>query len=301
MKAKLEEGGGSMSKKTTLLRYTLPGMGNRAVQVITVLLAIGVGIGAAAGVRAVRNGGSLTAQASPSPSTSTAVASPSPLPSPSPSPSPTPSESPSPSPSPSASPAATPAAPATAGPAPYPAQIGAGYTKHYGGQGTLAILASSTNSGTSICSGVNTTDQEIPPGYISSYFVSVTFSDGNILAAGYAREGTTSQDFGSFQAGQNGTSVGAKSTTATPPGSHTYCVNHTGSGWQMTSDGTVLYSSTAESAASTAGGTLRFESTIQQTDPGQPVSPLDFTVPGFHDIAIDGKPPTQLHGGSVTS
>jgi hypothetical protein len=275
-------------------------MGNRAVQVITVLLAVVVGIGGAAGVRAIRNGGSLTAQATPSPTPSTfELPSPSPFLSPSPEASPSPIESPSPSPEASPAPAPTPTQGGAPGPAPYPAEIKAGYTKQYSGQGSLAVLASSTNSGTTICAGIATTDQEIPSGYIASYFVSVSFADGNILGAGYAREGTTSQDFGSFQQGQTGTPVGAKSPTATPAGTHTYCIRRAAGGWEMTSDGNVVYSTNAEAATSTSGATLRFSSKIARVDANAAVATLSFTVPGFSDLSIDGKPPTQLRGGST--
>lgn len=258
---------------------------------MTLLFAVVLGVGGAYGVRAVRNASNQQATSNPTPT----AESPSPVyPSPSPveiSPSPVPSESPSPTQAPAPQATKTPVA---AGPAAYPAEIKAGTTYHYGGSGQFAALASDRrDSGTSICAGINTTSQAIADKYLASYFVSVTFSDGNILSAGYVRQGTTSNDFAQIQKGS--TKTGNRANAPTTGASHTYCVTRSGSSWKMTSDGAELFSTTSEAASSTAGAVLRFESSIQDNGSPSPVS-TDFVVPGFHDIAIDGKPPTQLTG-----
>lgn len=267
-------------------------MGNRAVQAVTVIVALALGVGVAFGVHQFR--GTSNQQATNS--TPTPAASPSASPSPSPSPSTSPS--PSPTQTPSAAPTSTPGGGTGGQPAGYPAQIRSGSAYPYSGSGSLAALATdSQDSGTSICAGITNTGQNIPTGYIAAYFVSVTFPNGNILSAGYLREGTVSNDFGQIQNGS--TKTGNRSQTATAAGTHNYCVTRGSSGWVMTADGANVYGTSAESATSTAGATLRFESTIQPVGSPQ-VTSLSFVVPGFQNIAIDGHPPTQLVGSTIT-
>jgi len=95
------------------------------------------------------------------------------------------------------------------------------------------VLASdSQDAGTTICAGISNTSQSIPAGYRASYFVAVLMPDGNSLSAGYIREGSTSTDFGQIQSGSSRS--GAKSSSATGPGVHNYCVGRTSGGWAMT-------------------------------------------------------------------
>ena len=260
-------------------------MGNRALQVVTLLVALGVGAGAAFGVKAVRDASSQQASATttPTPSPSPAAAATS---------SPTPSASPSPSPSPSPTP--TPSKPAAA--AAYPPQIQAGSTYNYSGRASLAAVASdSKDSGSSICAGITNTTQFIPSGYLAAYFVSVTFRDGQVLSSGYLRNGTTSNNFGQLQ-NRAGPPPNQVSSDPTGAGTHTYCLKRSGSAWVTTADGATVFSTNGESATSTAGATLSFESTIQQKSSN--VVALAFVVPGFSSIAIDGSPPTQLIGST---
>jgi hypothetical protein len=276
-------------------------MGNRALQLVTLLVAVVVGVGAAIGVRAVRNASneqstSSNASASSAPSTSS-VTNPTPSPTASPSASPSPSSSPVELPSQAPAPPAVPVRPA--GAAGYPPQLLAGSSYFYSGSGTLALLAvDNQDSGFTICAGINNTNQSIPAGYRAAYFVSVSFSDGNILSAGYIREGSTSTDFGQIQNG-NGAPVGNRSSSPTAPGVHNYCVGRTSAGWAMTVDGTTVFSTAAEPAGSSSGASLHFESTIQQ-QPGGSGGSGQFVVPGFQNINIDGRAPTQLQGVTST-
>jgi hypothetical protein len=265
-------------------------MGNRALQLATVLVAVVLGVGAAYGVREVRNVSTKQAVSTPTPSPSP---SPSPLAVDSPSPSSSPAESPSPSASPSPAPSAAP------GSAPYPAQLQAGTTYQYNGTGILAALATdSADNGSSVCAGINNTSQTIPDGYIGAYFVSVTFRDGQVLSSGVLRiDGSTSHDFGQLQnpSGKKGN----QDSGATPDGTRTYCITRGSGGWDMTSSGSPVptYSTNAETATTFAGATITFESTIQRRgDSSSPITSLTFVVPGFSNLAIDGKPPTQLKG-----
>ncbi|MDP9325910.1 MAG: hypothetical protein M3O87_05160 [Candidatus Dormibacteraeota bacterium] len=266
-------------------------MGNRALQLATLIVAVAIGVGAAFGVRAVRN-------VSDQQVASNSSASPSPALSPSPSPlvsvPPTPAESASPSPV--ASPAATSAPGRTA--AAYPPQILAGSAYQYSGQGSLAALATdSQDNGTTVCAGINSSSQSIPGGDLAAYFVSVTFRDGWVLSSGYIRQGGTSQVFGQQQ--NTPTPVGNRESTAMSAGNHTFCVARSGGGWNMTADGATVYSTTVEPATSFAGATIAFESTIQRKDQGSGAA-LTFLVPGFTALAIDGQPPTQLKGSTKT-
>jgi hypothetical protein len=270
-------------------------MGNRAVQVVTIIVALAVGGGAAFGYPEPRGSSqqsSTQGQATPTPEVSE---SPTPFELPSPVPTPSPTQAPTAPPSPPPAPSPTSAAPQ---PAAYPAQITAGTMYQYSGHGTLVALASDNqDAGTTVCAGITNSGQNIPPGYLAAYYVSVTFRDGNILSAGYVRSGVASQDFGQIQNG--GTKNGSKSATPTASGTHTYCVNRTGSSWSMTADGTTIYSTTAEGAANTVGATLRFASSVEPSG-SPPGTPFAFSIPGFSNIAIDAKPPTQLRGQTLT-
>jgi hypothetical protein len=68
----------------------------------------------------------------------------------------------------------------------------------------------------------------------------------------------------------------------------------------MSDDGKTIYTTTVETASSLSGQLL-FESSAQRFDSTKPLVPFSLVVPGIHDIAIDGKPPTQLSGFSVTA
>lgn len=273
-------------------------MGNRAVQLATLLVAVVLGLGTAYGVRALRTGGQQATSTSPSSTT----ASPAPAGSPSAAASPQASATPSASPA----PGGTEQPPGGAGPGPggtsggaaLPPQILAGSTYRYSGVGTLALLAQdSVDSGTSICAAINRASLGPPAGYLTGYFVSVTFRDGNVLASGYVQTRSGSNDFGSIQnaAGKQGIK-----SAATAPGAHTYCVTRSASGWTMTSDGSAVFSTAGEPAATTAGATLRFESTIQRVDSSQPVVAQTFVVPGFSALTVDGRAPAQLQGFTRT-
>jgi hypothetical protein len=78
-------------------------------------------------------------------------------------------------------------------------------------------------------------------------------------------------------------------------GSHVYCVSHSGTNWVATDDGKTIYSTTVETAA-VSSGQLLLESSAQHFDAAKPVTSFSLVVPGFHDIGIDGKAPTQLRG-----
>jgi hypothetical protein len=56
----------------------------------------------------------------------------------------------------------------------------------------------------------------------------------------------------------------------------------------------------AETAADTARATIKFQSTAANIDPSKPKSSFNLVVPGFHDLAVGGKPPTRLTGQVVT-
>jgi hypothetical protein len=263
-------------------------MGNRALQLVTLLVAVAVGVGAAVGVRAVRN---VSPQQASSNTSTSPSASPSLGASPSLSSSPISTESPSPS------PLASPSAPSRTGAA-YPQQIQAGTVYQYTGSSSLAALASdSSDGGSSVCAGINTTSQLIPPGYLAAYFVSVTFRDGQVISSGYLRQGSTSNDWGQLQ--NSSTKDAKQESSPTPAGTHTYCVTRSGGAWITTADGATIYTTTAEPATSFAGTILNFESTIQRKpDNSGPVKALSFFVPGFKALAIDGQPPTQLKGAT---
>lgn len=153
--------------------------------------------------------------------------------------------------------------------------------------------------GQSVCAGINDSTQTFPTGYEGVYFVAVQFPDGNRISAGFVRSASGRQDFGLIQNNGNGLKQGVQ-VAGPVSGSHTYCVTHSGSNWVMTDDGKTIYTTTAESASS-IGGQLQFESSAQHFDSASPMQSFSLVVPGFHDIAVDGNPPTQLSGFTVTS
>jgi hypothetical protein len=274
-------------------------MENRGLSLgVGVLVAIVIGVGLAFGYHQVKNNQTAVAQPTPSPQSSPSEA-PSPSPSPAaPSPSPSPSPSPAPSPSPSPSHAASP--PPPPGPAGYPAQISAGSSYPYSGSGSLFVGAQdSADVGTSICAGINDTTQSFPAGYEGVYFVAIQFTDGNRISAGYQRSASGRQDFGTVQNDRTGFRTGSPVPGPTS-GSHVYCVSHSGSNWAATDDGKTIFSTTVETAA-VSNGQLLFESSAQHFDTATPLTAFSLTVPGFHDIGIDGKPPTQLRGFTSSS
>jgi hypothetical protein len=229
---------------------------------------------------------------SPSPSASP-TATPSPTPAPA---SPTPSAAPTASKAPSAAPSAAPRpSPPPPGPAPYPPEISAGSRYSYSGSGGLIAEAiDNQDVGSSICGGINESTQAFPSGYEGAYYVSVAFPDGNILSAGYLRYGSGArQDFAEVE--RNGVKYGGAGG-ATTPGSHTYCVSHSASGWSFTDDGAPIGCSgcPGEPASNTRGASLRFANTIQRFQ-GQSGS-FALIIPGFHDISVSGQAPTQLTG-----
>ncbi len=68
-----------------------------------------------------------------------------------------------------------------------------------------------------------------------------------------------------------------------------------GPNWVATDDGKTIYSTTVETAT-VSSGQLLLESSAQHFDTAKPVTSFSLVVPGFHDIGIDGKAPTQLRG-----
>jgi hypothetical protein len=281
---------------------------SRGVQAALVVVVVLVGAAAAPIYHNITRGAatstgpvtspSPTLAASPNLTTSPSAA---PAPSPSPSPEASPSATAEASPTAPPSPAASASATATpTGAAPYPAQINAGFTAAYSGSGTLAALASdSRDSGTSVCAGINETSQTFAAGYDGNYFISITFPDGVTLSTGYIKTPTGRQDFAEYQAG--GKQYGA-ATVATTPGSHTYCLKRGDSGWVMTDDGTAIACAGCpnETAANTAKATIKFQSTVANIDSSKPKQSFNLVVPGFHDIAVGDKPPTQLRGQVIT-
>ena len=292
------------SRVSSLFGKLPPGMGKLLVRTLPfVLLAVLVGVGSAYGVNLARKGSSATAINSPSPQASAAESpSPSPSESASPAASPSPLDSPSPAavPSPSPVPAPSPAAsPTSAGAAAaYPQEISAGNGYHYNGSGHRAVLAQdSRDSGSTICAGINESTQAFPAGYEGVFFVAIQFPDGNRLSAGYVRTGAGRFDFGQLDNDATGAHFGKQA--AVTPGSHTYCITHSAAGWVMTDDGSTIYTSGSETAASTSGATLRFENLTgpdPRISPAPPPSAYVLVVPGFHDIKVAGAAPTQLVG-----
>jgi hypothetical protein len=237
-----------------------------------------------------------------SPTPTAAATSPSPTASATAAPTPSPEATPSATAAPTTQPTPTASATATATPtgAAYPAQINAGFTAAYSGSGTLAALASdSRDSGASVCAGINETSQTFAAGYDGNYFISITFPDGVTLSTGYIKTPTGRQDFAEYQAG--GKQYGA-ATVATTPGSHTYCLKRGDAGWVMTDDGTAIACAGCpnETAANTAKATIKFQSTVANIDSSKPKQSFNLVVPGFHDLAVGDKPPTQLRGQVIT-
>lgn len=280
------------------------------------------GVGAAVAVNGARRH-NQTATASPSPRPSI-EASPSPSASPAASPSPTPAESPSPTasatpssqptptPIPTTTPSTAPTVPAGGGGAGSncsttgsggsgsPREISAGAQYQYCGPAALVVHATdSRDSGATACAGINESTQSFPDGYDGVFFVGVQFPDGQIISAGYIRNSAGREDFGSIQNGSGSQKAG---TLGRDPGagSHTYCVAHVASGWEMRRDSTVIYSTSAEPATDVRGTVLKFDSDVQTV--GRPgAANFTFTIPGFHDILVGGSPPSQLRGAAFYS
>lgn len=302
----------------TLCRITA-GMGNRGVQA---LLMVGVIIVAAVSAVAV-NGSRGKNQTAVSRSTETP--SPRVTSTPSATAQSTPSASPTVEPSPSESPTAVPTVAPTAttqptgngagtgttasncstagsggsGPAGYPPQVQAGQSYNYCGPRSLVSHATDTGETASgVCAGINESTGSFPGGYEGVFFVGVQFPDGNIVSAGYIADSSGHKDFGSIQ-NPSGTSKNGTVGSDPGPGSHTYCVNRTASGWATTRDGNTIYTA-SEGATTLNGATLKFDSDVEPL--GSPAAQqFTFTVPGFHDILVGGAGPRQLRGAAFYS
>jgi hypothetical protein len=296
-------------------------MGNRGIQAALVVVVLVFGVLAALIVGNARKG--QVANTNPTPTASTSATE---SPSPSPSPSASPSPEASPSVAPSEAPTAAPAPTATTQPAPtgggtgstgtagcstngsggngpasYPRQLQAGAQYQYCGSRVLVVHATdNSDSGTSVCAGINENTQAFPSGDQAVFFVGVEFPDHQILAAGYIRRNGSRTDFASIQ---NANGSGQAGAVGGDPGagSHTYCVSHSGGAWVMTRDGgTPIFSTSKEAATDISGATVKFDSNVEAA-PGSSASPTSLVVPGFHDILIGGKPPTKLTGATFYS
>lgn len=282
-------------------------MSGRGGQVIAAIGVMVLGFAVAAGVNGFHTANlgkpspqpTIQAQASASPSTSAAA-------SPSPSPSPAASTAPTAAPSPAAAPTAAPtqaSTPPPSGGTAYPAQIKAGSSYSYSGNGSLAAYASdSAESDASVCAGINTTSQNFAKGqYAGYYFVSISFPDGVTLATGDIRTTGEQHDFASYQKGGAAPLGSQAPDGTTPDGSHTYCLTHGAGGWAATRDGAPVACGGCpqEPAGDTRGATIKFESLVSRI-PGAtgPVVASTLTIPGFHDITVGGNPPRQLRGAT---
>ncbi|MFN2463051.1 MAG: hypothetical protein ABR573_04000 [Candidatus Dormibacteria bacterium] len=285
-------------------------MGNRGVQVLLVVVVLVLGVGSAVAVNSSRS----------SKEKATATASPSPTLSPSPSPSATASASPSASPSTPASPEPAPSVAPTTAPAPAPTanggtadacalspsggsgtppEISAGRSYNYcGPRAFVAHATDSRETASGVCAGINESTQSFPGGYEGVFFVGVQFPDGKIVSAGYVRDAAGRHEFGSIQ-NSNGTQRNGVLGSDPGAGSHTYCVNRSGSGWATTRDGIVIYTA-PEGAATLQGGTIKFDSDVAPVGSPAPQA-FTFTVPGFHDILVSGAAPRQLLGAAFYS
>ena len=188
-----------------------------------------------------------------------------------------------------------------AGPAGYPQQVSAGAQYQYCGPSALVVHATDSREagGSSVCAGVNENTQAFPNGYEGVFFVGVQFPDGQIVSAGYIRTAAGREDFGSIQNASGSQKAG---TLGTDPGggSHTYCVTRIGANWNMTRDSTSIYTTTAEPWANLSHTVIKFDSDVQTV--GRPAAAnFTLTVPGFHDIAVDGAPPRELRGAAFYS
>ena len=162
-------------------------------------------------------------------------------------------------------------------------------------RGTLTALATDAKDGASVCSGINQATVAPPSGYLTYYFVAVQFPDGQRISAGYIQSPTERHDFGSIQDANGGNKRGIQAAAGSlAAGSHTYCVYRAASGWVMTDDGRLIFTTADEKAGSAAGSQLTFQSSAAQN--GGSGHPFKLVVAGFHDIAIDNRPPTQLTG-----
>ena len=267
-------------------------MGNRgAVIAVSAVVAILLGVGGAYVAHNARTG-PVAVNSSPSASPSESPSA-SPSESPSPETSPSPSEAASPAASPTAVPSPT-ASPAPAGPAAYPQQIKAGSQYSYKGSGTMTVLAADkADVGTSACATIDESTSPVPAGYWTFFYVSIQFNDGLVIAVGYVKSATERHDFAT--AG----STGNPNAGPTTPGAHTYCLTRTAGKWVASDDGKAIFSTSA-GGASTAGASVQFHSSAQldAVAPAPPAARHSFNlvVPGFHDLSVGGKPPTQLIG-----
>jgi hypothetical protein len=303
-------------------------MGNRGIQAALVVVVIVFGVLAALIVGNARKGQVANTNTTPAASAS-ATESPSPSPSPSASAIASPSPEASPSVAPSESPSAAPAPTATTQPAPtgggtgptagcstsgtggngpatYPRQIQAGAQYQYCGSRVLIVHATdNSDTGTGFCAGINENTQAFPSGDQAVFFIGVEFPDHQILAAGYIRRNGARTDFASIQQA-NGTDQAGTVGSDPGPGSHTYCIAHSAPGvWHMDDLDAAggrheIYATTREPATDLSGATLKFDSNVEAA-PGSSASPTTLVVPGFHDILIDGRPPTKLTGATFYS
>jgi hypothetical protein len=111
---------------------------------------------------------------------------------------------------------------------------------------------------------------------------------------GFERAAGQRLDFATIQNDHTGLKQGVTAHGPTS-GSHSYCVTRGASGWVMTDDGTVIYSTSLETATASTGPLL-FDSSAQPETAGVTPAPFQLVVPGFHDISAGGRAPSQLHG-----
>jgi hypothetical protein len=150
----------------------------------------------------------------------------------------------------------------------------------------------------SACAGINDSDLTVPAGYQIYSFVSFTFPDGKIVSAGWVKTSGGRLHFGSIQnrdgSGQAGNLAAPGSLAA---GSHTFCVTHGSGGWTATDDGATIFTTLAEGAVDSSRGSVQFHTSVSRAaDSTAPTASFSLLVPGFHDIVVGAKAPTQLAG-----
>jgi len=183
------------------------------------------------------------------------------------------------------------------GPAGYPSQVQSGRAYNY--CGPRRFISRGTDGGetaSGVCAGINESTQGFPAGYTGVFYVGVQFPDGQVVSAGYVRDANGRHDFGSIQAVNSSSPSGGAVGADPGPGSHTYCVTRTGSGWATTRDGSTIYTA-PEGAGNLSGASLRFDSDVQPVGSAA-AQQFTFTVPGFHDILVGGAGPRQLRGAA---
>lgn len=268
-------------------------MSSKGTQLLAVVVAIFVGFVLAYGAHKLATQSSSTANNPPP----LGLNSPSPSAAPSVAPSTAPSVAP-PAPTPSAAPSPV-APPSPLGPAAYPPELQAGssYPIAAGDNALFALASDSIDGGSGACAGINESTQSFPSGYEGSYYVAVKFGDGTVIYAGYLRYGSTPrQDFAEVQRGGKTFPANGPAGSATTPGSHTFCVTHTASGWVETDNGGAIPcpGCPAEPATSLSGATVLFESSAQWFTGSH--TGFSLTIPGFHDLSVGGTAPRQLRG-----